>query len=144
MMRQTTRSETPDRAAVLQKTEEILGALGLESLEDMRYLTRLCVEKTADKLSAAVGLSGTDPVPDSLRTAAAIMAAGELLFVAKASGRLVGFDFEAAVSGVRLGDVDVQFLQPDETTPEARFDRLVEQMRTLDGEGLVRYRKLCW
>lgn len=86
-------------------------------------------------------------VPEGLYYVFIDMAAGMLLGDLKASGKLgEGFDFSAAVKRITEGDVTVEYerIGDGSSTPEARFDAMVDRMTRPKREVLAAFRKIKW
>lgn len=83
-------------------------------------------------------------VPQGLHENAVDMVCGELLLAKKGSGRLAGFDLEAAVKSIQEGDTNVTFaIGTGSKTPEERLDGLINFL--LHGEvDYSSFRKIKW
>ncbi len=86
-------------------------------------------------------------VPGGLTCVWVDMAAGMFLADKKAAGQLgESFDFTAPAQKITEGDVSVEFAGADNgsTTPEARFDALINRLIDPPAYVFARYRRLVW
>lgn len=124
-----------------QKAIELLTALGVENPADDPLFSFLVQTVTAWILNI-IHLS---EVPEGLYHFGACRIAGQYLQTLKNSGKLVGFDFAAAVKQITEGDTSVTFaIGEGDLTPEQRFDALVAWLCGSGKEQLYRYRRLLW
>ena len=75
------------------------------------------------------------------------MAAGLFLFDKKTAGQLdEGFDFTAPAKKITEGDVSVEFAGADDgsSTPEARFDKLINSLINPPAYLFARFRRFVW
>lgn len=70
------------------------------------------------------------------------MVVGMFLSDKKQSGKLEGFNFDAAVKSVSEGDVSVQYEAG--TSAEAQLDMLLRKLTSPDKNALARFRRLVW
>lgn len=124
-----------------QKAIALLCALGVESPADDPLFSFLVQSVTAWILNVI----HQPEVPEGLYPFGACQVAGQYLQSLKNSGRLEGFDFDAAVKQIEEGDTSVTFAVGEgDLTPEQRFDALVSWLRESGREQLYRYRRLLW
>jgi len=84
-------------------------------------------------------------VPQGLYYVMVNMVVGQFLFTMKSSGKLVGFNFEAAIKQVQEGDTSVTFAIGDGSlTPEQRFDSLLSYLVNFGKGELVSFRCIKW
>ena len=63
----------------------------------------------------------------------------------KNAGLLEGFDYEQAVKTIKEGDTQIQFAsEADGTTPEERFNKLVDYLYKGFDKWICKYRKIRW
>lgn len=98
------------------------------------------INRAAEKIKA--NINRTD-IPDGLHYTWVDMAAGLFLFDKKAAGQLgEGFDFSAPTKKITEGDVSVEF--DGGSTPEARFDKLLENLINPPAYLFARFRRFVW
>lgn len=69
----------------------------------------------------------------------------EYLMKKKNAGLLEGFDYEQAVKTIKEGDTQIQFAsEADGTTPEERFNKLVDYLYKGFDKWICKYRKIRW
>lgn len=84
-------------------------------------------------------------VPEGLHHVAVEMAVGQYLKWMKDSGKLEGFDLEAAVKSIQEGDTNITYAIGDGSlTPEQRLDNLINYMMSGHSNEFKRYRRLVW
>lgn len=83
-----------------------------------------------------------DVIPDELRTVEVDMICGEFLLAKKQSGRLEGYEFEAAVKSISEGDVSVSY--SGDSTPEQQFDTLLQRLVHPSDDVFAAYRRISW
>ena len=83
-------------------------------------------------------------VPDGLFNIAENMICGEFLYSLKQSGKLEGFNLDAALKTVQTGDTTVTFDGQGSMTPEQRLNNLLSYLMTSGRGEFACYRKLKW
>jgi len=101
------------------------------------------IEHAAEKIRANINRAD---IPDGLRRTWADMAAGLFLAEKKAAGKLdEAFDFSAPAKRISEGDVSVEYADaPDGSTPEARFDAMLDRLIHPPAYLFARFRRLLW
>ena len=102
------------------------------------------IDRAAEKITA--NINRTD-IPDGLHYAWVDMAAGLFLFDKKTAGQLgEGFDFTAPAKKITEGDVSVEFAGAADgsSTPEARFDKLINSLINPPAYLFARFRRFVW
>lgn len=102
------------------------------------------IDRAAEKIKA--NINRTD-IPDGLHYTWVDMAAGLFLFDKKTSGQLgEGFDFTAPAKKITEGDVSVEFAGAADgsSTPEARFDKLINSLINPPVYLFARFRRFVW
>jgi hypothetical protein len=84
-------------------------------------------------------------IPDGIYYTAVDMACGETLFTKKQSGKLEGFNLDAALKSVQAGDTTVTFaVGSGSMTPEQRLDSLLSYLMSNGRGEFACYRKIKW
>ena len=102
------------------------------------------IDRAAEKIKA--NINRTD-IPDGLHHTWIDMAAGLYLFDKKSSGQLSdNFDFTIPAKKITEGDVSVEFAGADDgsSTPEARFDKLINSRIIPPDYLFARCRRFVW
>ena len=102
------------------------------------------IDRAAEKIKA--NINRTD-IPDGLHYTWVDMAAGLFLFDKKTAGQLgEGFDFTAPAKKITEGDVSVEFAGAADgsSTPEARFDKLINSLINPPDYLFARFRRFVW
>ena len=102
------------------------------------------IDRAAEKIKA--NINRTD-IPDGLHYTWVDMAAGLFLFDKKTAGQLgEGFDFTAPAKKITEGDVSVEFAGAADgsSTPEARFDKLINSLINPPAYLFARFRRFVW
>ena len=102
------------------------------------------IDRAAEKIKA--NINRTD-IPDGLHYTWVDMAAGLFLFDKKTAGQLgEGFDFTAPAKKITEGDVSVEFAGASDgsSTPEARFDKLINSLINPPAYLFTRFRRFVW
>lgn len=102
------------------------------------------INRAAEKIKA--NINRTD-IPEGLHYTWVDMSAGLFLFDKKAAGQLgEGFDFSAPAKRITEGDVSVEFYSGADggSTPEARFDKLLDSLINPPAHLFARFRRLVW
>lgn len=98
----------------------------------------------AEKIKANINRS---EIPDGLYYTWVDMAVGLFLSDKKAAGQLgESFDFTAPTKKITEGDVSVEFAGATDgsSTPEARFDKLINRLINPPAYLFARFRRLVW
>jgi len=86
----------------------------------------------------------TQTIPEGLYKIAMDMAVGEFLLCKKNTGKLSGFDLDAAVSSISEGDVSITYaIGNGSLTPEERLDKLIDYLIHPRAD-FIAYRCLKW
>lgn len=86
-----------------------------------------------------------DSIPDGLFNIAVDMVCGEFLFSLKQSGKLEGFDLDAALKTVQTGDTTVTFaVEKSSMSPEQRLNNLLSFLMNNGRSEFICYRKIRW
>ena len=102
------------------------------------------INHAAEKIKANINRT---EIPDGLRHTWIDMAAGLYLFDKKSSGQLSdNFDFTIPAKKITEGDVSVEFAGADDgsSTPEARFDNLINSLINPPAYLFARFRRFVW
>lgn len=102
------------------------------------------IDRAAEKIKA--NINRTD-IPDGLHYTWVDMAAGLFLLDKKTAGQLgEGFDFTAPTKKITEGDVSVEFAGAADgsSTPEARFDKLINSLINPPAYLFARFRRFVW
>ncbi len=102
------------------------------------------INRAAEKIKANINRT---EIPDGLHYTWVDMAAGLFLFDKKTAGQLdEGFDFTAPAKKITEGDVSVEFAGADDgsSTPEARFDKLINSLINPPAYLFARFRRFVW
>ena len=102
------------------------------------------IDRAAEKIKANINC--TD-IPDGLHHTWVDMAAGLFLFDKKTAGQLgESFDFTAPAKKITEGDVSVEFAGAADgsSTPEARFDKLINSLINPPAYLFARFRRFVW
>lgn len=86
-------------------------------------------------------------VPNGLRYVLVDMAVGYFLKEKKATGALSeNFDFSAPVKSITEGDIAVAFASKSDgsSTPESRFDEMIQSLINPDKKVFAKFRRLEW
>lgn len=84
-------------------------------------------------------------IPDDLNQTAVDMVCGEFLFTLKNTGKLEGFNLDAALKSVQAGDTTVTFaIGQGSMTPEQRLNALLSYLMTNGRGEFACYRKVKW
>lgn len=126
-------SEFSEEFVTLVKSR--LSSLGYTGEDN--FLLGFSIKKIEDRIKRACNLS---IVPKGLYSVAVDMVCGELLFAAKSTGKLEGFDLEEAVKQVHLGDTSVTF---EGKSSEQKFELLLKRLMSGEKEFIC-YRRLKW
>ena len=116
-----------------------LKMLGYEATEDDRPAIAFAMEKVEWKIKNECSLSS---IPAGLGCVVVDMACGHFLYTKKQSGRLEGFDLEAAVKAVQAGDTTVTFA--DGASGAQQLDSLLSYLMNSGKGELLSYRKIKW
>ena len=104
----------------------------------------LAIDRAAEKIRANINRMD---IPGELHYTWVDMAAGLFLFDKKAAGQLGdGFDFTAPAKKITEGDVSVEFAGATDgsSTPEARFDKLINSLINPPAYLFARFRRFVW
>lgn len=102
------------------------------------------INLAAEKIKANINRT---EIPDGLWHIWIDMAAGLYLFDKKSSGQLSdNFDFTIPAKKITEGDVSVEFAGADDgsSTPEARFDNLINSLINPPAYLFARFRRFVW
>lgn len=102
------------------------------------------IDRAAEKIKANINRT---EIPEGLCHTWIDMAAGLFLFDKKTAGQLgEGFDFTAPAKKITEGDVSVEFAGAADgsSTPEARFDKLINSLINPPAYLFARFRRFVW
>lgn len=102
------------------------------------------INRAAERIKANINCP---EIPDGLRYTFVDMAAGLFLFDKKSAGQLGdGFDFTAPAKKITEGDVSVEFAGATDggSTPETRFDKLLDSLINPQTHIFTRFRRVVW
>lgn len=126
---------------------ERLKTLGYETAEmescdaAVTYFINLAAEKIKANINRA-------EIPDGLHYTWVDMAAGLFLYDKKAAGQLTGdaFNFTAQAKKITEGDISVEFTGAADgsSTPEARFDGLIDSLINPPQSIFAAFRRIKW
>ena len=114
-----------------------LKMLGLTN-ENIDDIIKFCIAKVAERIK---NNCNTPDIPKGLHFVAVDMVCGEVLLMLKATGQLLGFDVEYAVSRIKEGDTDIAFDMPDKLIT---FDDFVDTLINGRKDEFAKYRRLVW
>lgn len=119
---------------------EMLNCFGVSEINT--GLLEQAVELVTSKI---LNICHTKRIPDETESVVANIICGEYLKTAKMFNMLGdNFKFETAVKSINIGDTSVTLALNESSTPEQRFDAIVNQMCTVDQKYFRRYRCLVW
>ena len=116
-----------------------LDALGYLVTDEDVWLICFSAQKVENKIRNSCN---TTTVPDGLFFDAVDMVCGEFLFTKKKTGKLVGFDFGAAVKQIQEGDTNITFI--DGLSVEQQFETILGEMMICGEKQFVSFRKMSW
>lgn len=102
------------------------------------------IDRAAEKIKANINRT---EIPEGLHHTWIDMAAGLFLFDKKTIGQLgESFDFTALAKKITEGDVSVEFAGAADgsSTPEARFDKLINSLINPPAYLFARFRRFVW
>lgn len=102
------------------------------------------INNSAEKIKANINRT---EIPEGLHYTWVDMAAGLFLFNKKNAGQLgEGFDFTAPTKKITEGDVSVEFFGATDgsSTPETRFDKLLNNLINPPAYLFARFRRFVW
>lgn len=121
-----------------------LKSFGYEATDEDQPTLTFVWEKVKRRIRNACNIQD---IPDGLFFVAVDMAVGYFLQEKKAvSGdSLAGFDLSAAVKSIKEGDTDVSFAVGEgSSTPEQRFNSLIDYLIHYGEKDFVTYRQMVW
>ncbi len=121
-----------------------LAALGYTVTESPDAAVTYAINRAAEKIKANINRT---EIPEGLRYTWVDMAAGLFLFDKKAAGQLgEAFDFTAPVKKITEGDVTVEAFGASDgsSTPEARFDKMLDSLINPPQSIFAAFRRLKW
>lgn len=122
-----------------------LAAYGYEVKEGSdEYLINVAFEKVKAEILTECNLC---EIPDGLQYVAADMIIGEFLSAKKTffPDDLTGFDLNAAVKSIKVGDTDTVFALGEGTaTPEQRLTAFIDALKGSGRARFTAYRRLRW
>lgn len=99
----------------------------------LRYVVNYC------------NLDNENEIPEILDLRIIDRICSEYLMKKKNAGLLEGFDYEQAVKTIKEGDTQIQFAsEADGTTPEERFNKLVDYLYKGFDKWCAKHRKIRW
>lgn len=121
-----------------------LKVLGFEVTENPDTAVTYAINRAAEKIKADINCS---TIPNGLHYTWVDMAAGFYLFDKKAAGQLGdAFDFTAPAKRITEGDISVEFSGASDgsSTPEARFDKMIDDLINPPQSVFAAFRRLKW
>lgn len=99
----------------------------------LRYVVNYC------------NLDNGNEIPEILDLRIIDRICSEYLMKKKNAGMLEGFDYEQAVKTIKEGDTQIQFAsEADGTTPEERFNKLVDYLYKNFDKWCAKVRRIRW
>lgn len=90
-------------------------------------------------------MTSRDELPEILDLRIIDRICSEYLMKRKSAGLLTNFDYSQAVKTIKEGDTQIQFTsEADGTTPEDRFDKLVDYLYKGYDKWICKWRKIRW
>ena len=124
---------------------ERLKILGCDDItENPDAAVTYAINRAAEKIKANINRT---EIPEGLRYTWIDMAVGLFLFDKKAAGQLgTAFDFAAPAKKITEGDVSVEFTGASDgsATPEARFDKMLDDFINPPQSIFAAFRRLKW
>lgn len=125
---------------------ERLKALGytVPESESRDAAVTYAINRAAEKIKANINRT---EIPEGLHYTWVDMAAGLFLFDKKAAGQLgTAFEFTAPAKKITEGDVSVEFMGASDgsSTPEARFDKMLNDFINPPQSIFAAFRRLKW
>lgn len=105
---------------------------------------RYAIDRAVEKIRANINRSD---IPDGLHYTLVDMAVGLFLMDKKTAGQLGDdFDFTLPAKKITEGDISVEFAGESDgaSTPEARFDKLIDSFINPPAYLFARYRRFVW
>lgn len=121
-----------------------LKAVGYEVTEADEAAVTYAINRAAEKIKANINRT---EIPEGLHYTWVDMATGLFLSDKKAAGMLgEGFDFSAPTKSISEGDVKVEFVGASDgsSTPEARFDKMLNGFINPPQSVFAAFRRLKW
>lgn len=123
-----------------------LSQLGYTAPVDNTHMSTViyAINRAAEKIKA--NINRTD-IPDGLHYTLVDMAVGLFLMDKKTAGQLGDdFDFTLPAKKITEGDISVEFAGESDgaSTPEARFDKLIDSFINPPAYLFARYRRFVW
>jgi len=119
-----------------------LGSLGYVIKEGDDWMISFGIQKVESNIKNECNVT---LIPDGLYKTAVEMICGEFLFTKKQSGKLEGFNLDAALKSVQAGDTTVTFaVGSGSMTPEQRLDSLLSHLMSNGRGEFACYRKIKW
>lgn len=121
-----------------------LAAYDYQVKDSDEYLINVAFEKAKAEILTECNLS---EIPDGLQYVAADMVIGEFLSAKKTffPNDLTGFNLNAAVKSIKVGDTDTVFALGEGTaTPEQRLTAFIDALKGSGKGQFSAYRKLRW
>ena len=110
-----------------------VAALQFDMALILRYVVNYC------------NLDNGNEIPEILDLRIIDRICSEYLMKKKNAGMLEGFDYEQAVKTIKEGDTQIQFAsEADGTTPEERFNKLVDYLYKNFDKWICKYRRIRW
>lgn len=110
-----------------------VAALQFDMALILRYVVNYC------------NLDNGNEIPEILDLRIIDRICSEYLMKKKNAGMLEGFDYEQAVKTIKEGDTQIQFAsEADGTTPEERFNKLVDYLYKGFDKWICKYRRIRW
>lgn len=121
-----------------------LSSLGYTAVGKQMSEIICAINRSEEKIKANINCA---EIPEGLHHVWVDMAAGMFLSDKKSAGQLgEGLDFAAPAKKITEGDVSIEFAGKTDgsTTPEARFDKLLNSLINPPAYLFTRFRRLVW
>lgn len=129
-------------SSILLEVLNRLESLGYTLKESDDWMISFAAQKVENTIKNECNVTS---IPDGLKNVAVDMICGEFLYSLKNSGKLEGFNLDAALKSVQAGDTKVDFaVGQGSKTPEQRLDALLSYLITYGRGEFACYRKFKW
>ncbi len=131
---------------MLEGVKQRLSSLGITIPGEPSSTDEVILSFTIDKITNHIkNKTNLSEIPNGLHEIAIDMVVGEFLFMKKGMGQLNidTIDFSPFAKQVQDGDTNVTFAVEANSSPEAKFEALVNYLQHNDTD-FVKYRVLTW
>ena len=128
---------------MLKSVKDRLKSFGYELQKDDEITLNFCIQKVENTIKNDCNLSS---VPEGLINIAVDIAVGEFLTAKKTFSpeSISGLDLDTVIKQIQIGDANTVFATDSGTSPEQRFDALVNHLLTNGRSEFSCYRRLRW